>query len=606
MKKIICLLLVLILCFANQLPAFAAVNEALLPSGTKAADIEASVDAYVNEHKDTTAAVSVAVFTRDEVVMEKAYGYTDLENKIANDSEAVFEWGSCTKLLTWVSVMQLVEQGKIDLNRDVQAYLPPAFFKNLKYGEPITMLNLMNHNAGWQETVTDLFIKDKKDIKSLGDELKYLEPEQIYKPGEIVAYSNWGAALAGYIVECVSGQSFSDYVKEHIFTPLGMEHTAISADLSDNEWVLNQRMKEKCYSTNNTSLDTSLYYIALYPAGMATGTISDFVKFARAFIPASGSNSPLFQNAETLDTMLSPSSYYGDKETPRNCHGFWTDRFAADVLWHNGGTIGSTSYFAFDKESGTGAVILTNQSDESVYTGGLLPLIFGKHKNTDKVDSTVDISGVYLNSQSCYAGYAKLYGLLNTLELTKEDAGTFTVPGSTVTMTGVSSNTFQLSTGGFIYASSDDQGRTILQMFSSDFFPADKSKLLLEYLLLLLFVLASVYSAVSFIIEAVRWTKKERKPLDGFRMAVNAAVIISFGLCLNIMSTLLLMYSPLFRNIYWKLALCNFMAFLPIAFVPILIIQWRKLDCTVKLKVSLIINAFIGLISSANLLYWLG
>lgn len=107
----------------------------------------------------------------------------------------------------------------------------------------------------------------------------------------------------------------------------------------------------------------------------ATGTLGDFVKFAKAFIPKEGGASPLFENTATLDEMLSPTLYYADNMTARICHGFWTDQLGVPVLWHDSRTVGSTSWFAFDQESGTGIVTLTNQSGESIYTCGLLPLV---------------------------------------------------------------------------------------------------------------------------------------------------------------------------------------------------------------------------------------
>lgn len=132
-------------------------------------------------------------------------------------------WGSATKSRVWISVMQLWEQGKIDLDADIREYLPADFLTNLRYGAPVTITHLMNHNAGFQEAYADLFVKDPGAVRSLEDALKAHEPEQIYAPGTVTAYSNWGVALAGYIVERISGEDFAGYVHRHIFEPLGME-----------------------------------------------------------------------------------------------------------------------------------------------------------------------------------------------------------------------------------------------------------------------------------------------------------------------------------------------------------------------------------------------
>lgn len=610
MKKIICTLLILILCAANQLPTYAA-ESITLPSGIASSDIESIIDSYVKENEDTTAAMSVAVLTGDKILLEKAYGYTDLENKLVNDRESVFEWGSCTKLLTWVSVMQLVEKGSIDLNKDIQEYLPDGFLHKLKFDKPITMLNLMNHNAGWQETATDLFVKDKKNIKELGDALQYIEPAQANEPGKIVTYSNWGAALAGYIVECVSGQNFGDYVHANIFKPLGMDHTAIKSDLTDNEWVLNQRMKEKCYTTNNESLGTSFHYLTLYPSGMATGTLTDFIKFAQAFLPAEGNVSPLFTKVETLKQMLSPSLTYIDGETPRICHGLWTDQLGVPVLWHDGGTLGSSSWFAFDKESGTGIVTLTNQKEESIYNCGLLPIVFGKYDNSKADGTSSDISGIYVNTRSCFLGYTKLYSLFNTMEISKNNEGSYTVnSGVDTTITGISKDSYLMDMGGekqfILFKTSDKKGANVLQMVGADYVQINGYGLLAKLGLLLLFVITSLYSFIILLLKALQLLRrKPSQPLDTYRMLVNISAITQLVLFFLIAAKLLMTETPLYQDVHWMLLVGTGLAALPISYAVILIIKWRGLNTSKKTKIGLIVNCIMGLIVSFNMLYWI-
>lgn len=134
--------------------------------------------------------------------------------------------------------MQLYEADKIDLNRDIREYLPDNFLNNLSYDKPITILDLMNHKAGFQDTY---FIQttDPSEIKSLDDTLSTNQPRQIYEPGQHTGYSNWGAALGAFIVERVSGMDYVDYVHENIFRPLKMDHSSISPVFDDNEWVKN-------------------------------------------------------------------------------------------------------------------------------------------------------------------------------------------------------------------------------------------------------------------------------------------------------------------------------------------------------------------------------
>lgn len=297
------------------------------PSGIAYSKMEDAISEYVTKRHAGLASVAVGVFDGSDTLCESYFGYADMENKIAADADTVYEWGSISKLFVWVSVMQLYEQGLLDLNANVRDYLPKDFLTKLEYDTPITMQNLMNHTAGWQETTYNVEVSDKLDIVSLEDALKNTEPPQIYQPGIVTAYSNWGTALAAYIVERISGLDYAAYVQESILKPLGMEHTAVKADLTDHKWVESKRQSLKCYSITTESQEeygTAISYILLYPVGSVTGTLSDFMTFAKAFVTDSA-ECPLFEKEDTLKIMLTATSFYGDGTKDygieRNCHG---------------------------------------------------------------------------------------------------------------------------------------------------------------------------------------------------------------------------------------------------------------------------------------------
>ena len=227
MKKFLSAILSVVTAFSMLCTTVSAV-ENTTPSGIEFANIGTEIEAFAKENEGNYASFATAVFSGDEVLYSKHFGYIDRENQIAADENSVYEWGSISKMFIWVSVMQLHEQGKLDLNADIQTYLPEGFLKKLKYDEPITIMNLMNHNVGWQETMSALEVADEKDIISLEEALRKTEPAQVFKPGEITAYSNWGAALAGYIVERVSGMDYEEYLQKNVLEPLGMEQTDVS------------------------------------------------------------------------------------------------------------------------------------------------------------------------------------------------------------------------------------------------------------------------------------------------------------------------------------------------------------------------------------------
>ncbi|MGV2788385.1 serine hydrolase, partial [Clostridium perfringens] len=126
----------------------------------------------------------------------------------------------------WTSVMQLVEAGKMKLDQDIRAYFPEEFAKKLRYDKPITMLDIMSHTAGYEQHPLSTFTPSAENLTSLEETLLSSQPEQIYEPGKVIAYSNFATALAGLAVEKVSGESFSDYEMNHILRPLGMNRSS--------------------------------------------------------------------------------------------------------------------------------------------------------------------------------------------------------------------------------------------------------------------------------------------------------------------------------------------------------------------------------------------
>ena len=271
--------------------------------------------------------------------------------------------------------MQLWEQGKINLEEDIRTYLPEGFLKNLRYDKPITMLDLMNHQAGFDETT--FYMRSDKSIEEI---LKEQQPIQSFEPGTVTAYSNYGAGLAALIVERISGQTFADYAHEHIFQPLGMDKTAILPDLSDNSYVQKKRQETKGYDTKGNLLSKDHFITSIYPTGAATGTFKDLEKFAQALL----ARKTLFDRPETWNTLYTASSTYPDTDIIRNAHGFWANEYGTTVLGHGGNTAGSTSRIMLDLEHGIGYVVMTNQGTEQNYNFQMPELVFGPRKTASK------------------------------------------------------------------------------------------------------------------------------------------------------------------------------------------------------------------------------
>ena len=164
-------------------------------------EIEAFMDqlfvSLLQEHHVPGAVVPVV--KDGEMIFAKGYGVADVENGISVSADkTLFRTGSVSKLFVWTAVMQLVEQGKIDLNADINSYLTKFKIPD-GFGKPITMLNLMNHNAGFEERAIGESVGSAEAIKPLEEYLIEHMPARVRAPGEFTAYSNYGASLAGYI-----------------------------------------------------------------------------------------------------------------------------------------------------------------------------------------------------------------------------------------------------------------------------------------------------------------------------------------------------------------------------------------------------------------------
>ncbi len=159
-----------------------------------------------------------------QTLVERGYGYADRDSGRHVDPESTLcRIGSVSKLFTWTAVMQLVEAGRLDLDRDVNAYLDFAIPS--RDGQPITLCNLMTHTPGFEEAIKNLITDDADRLRPLGESLERWTPGRIFPAGEVPAYSDYGVSLAGYIVERVSGESLDDYLDTHVFEPLRMSST---------------------------------------------------------------------------------------------------------------------------------------------------------------------------------------------------------------------------------------------------------------------------------------------------------------------------------------------------------------------------------------------
>jgi CubicO group peptidase (beta-lactamase class C family) len=260
------------------------------------ADLEAWLDGFFPhalEQGDIAGAV-VMVVKNGAILLEKGYGYADVKNKVPMDpQQTLMGVGSVSKLFTWTAVMQLVEQGKLNLDRNVNDYLdfkiPDAF------GKPITLRDLMTHTAGFEEMLKQ-YTTAGSVPRSLEEYLNAIPvPKRIYPPGTVPAYSNYGANLAGYIVQRISGEPFSSYIEHHILNPLGMRRSTFRRP--PPPLLLNDLAKNYGLASSGEPLPANANdpEPVEMPAGGFVSTADDMSRFMVAHL-----NDGRFENAQIL------------------------------------------------------------------------------------------------------------------------------------------------------------------------------------------------------------------------------------------------------------------------------------------------------------------
>jgi len=198
-------------------------------------DVEAFLDGLVPLQllREDIAGAVIVVVKNGNIFFNKGYGFADMKGKVAlSPTATLVRPGSISKTFAWTAVMQLVERGKINLDRDINDYLD--FEVPHTFGRAVTLRNLMTHTAGFEEVLKDLVVDQSSQLVPLRAFVAAHQPNQIFAPGTVPAYSNYGADLAGCIVERVSERPFDDYVQENIFRPLGITHATFLQPLPDS------------------------------------------------------------------------------------------------------------------------------------------------------------------------------------------------------------------------------------------------------------------------------------------------------------------------------------------------------------------------------------
>ncbi|MBK8902506.1 MAG: serine hydrolase [Anaerolineaceae bacterium] len=411
---------------ASPVAAQPAVNGPTDPS-----ELEAFLDGVLTAEMESNhiAGAVVAVVKDGEIFFNKGYGYADLAQHIPVDPErTLFRPGSVSKLFVWTAVMQLVEQGKLSLDTDVNEYLD--FTIPDTYPEPITLKHLLTHTPGFEDIGEDLFKLSAEEMHPLDEYLKTHIPARVYPPGEIGAYSNYGTALAGYIVERVSGLPFAEYVEQNIFAPLQMEHSTFRQPLPEN---LASDMSEGYNFANGGYLEGGFEYVQAYPAGSLSATAADMARFMMAHLQNGRfGESQILQ--ENTARQMQQQLFTHDPRLNGMAYGFFASTINGQrILSHGGDTILFHTGLFLIPEQNIGLFISTNSTGGAEVSNAVLNAFLDRYYPVEAataLQSPADFSeritpylGAYTLARNNFSTFEKIISLTTPINASLNDEG---------------------------------------------------------------------------------------------------------------------------------------------------------------------------------------
>lgn len=240
---------------------------------------------------------AVVVIVKDgKPLLQKGYGYADWDKSQPVDpNRTLFRPGSISKLFTWTAVMQLVEQGKLDLDTDVNRYLD--FTVPGRNGKALTLRHILTHTTGLEEAGRALIVYGEHGSDNTAVLKNYIPP-YLYDPGTTQGYSNWATGLAGYIVQRTSGLSFDDYIEQRIFAPLKMTQSSFRQPLPK---ALRGQMSQGYISVDEEPKGYEV--VSLPPAGSLASPGSDMARFMLAYLNGGELDGQRILKPETVKLM---------------------------------------------------------------------------------------------------------------------------------------------------------------------------------------------------------------------------------------------------------------------------------------------------------------
>ncbi len=540
-------------------PVEAAAAQPLGDAGLRGPEeLEAFVDGFVGGELEAyhVAGLTVAVVKDGQLFFAKGYGLADVERRVPVDADkTLFRPGSVSKLFTWTAVMQLVEQGKLDLDADVNTFLT-QFKIPATYAAPITLRNALTHTVGLEDGgIGYLMARSPAEIVPLAQSLGRHMPARVRPVGTSCeglssSYSNWATSMAGLIVANVSGTSFEDYVDANILRPLGMNSSTFKEPLPE---ALEKRMSVG-YSFEAGAFKPHGYeFIANFgPAGSLAATATDMARFMIAHLQEGGAGDARILKPETTRAMhsrvLSPNPAVSGSGL-----GFYEDYVnGRRIIAHGGDTNYFHSELGLLEKEGVGYFVSVNTGGKAALVPRHFVRAFMNHyfparlpvvtPPDDFASRAGKYAGHYRAIRHSYTKLEKVFGLLGGATVAATGKKTLVIPdifGESAQYAEVAPAVFREVDGDRMVAFIENDAGQVLGMVGQfAFIPFDKLRwyeaapfqFTLLGLCVLLFLIALVSALRNWKSDkagprAARWARRNL----GLLGALNLAFVVGFA-----------------------------------------------------------------------------
>lgn len=406
-----------------------------------------STENFFNEMSDTVqkmtgpgkAKGAVLAVVKDGEIRLAGFGYADEGNGIeAAGDRTAFRIGSISKTFAAVAAQILVQEGRLNMDRNISEYLEPDF-PALRY--PVTMRRLLTHTAGFEDMLTGIAVCNVSDTEPLSESVRKYVPEQVFVPGTVTSYSNYGIALAAYVIQQIVQQDFSEFCRANIFIPLHMTRTTF-------EYMHDIYVSKPYLPGGSETLEP---FINLYPEGSAVSTAEDMAKYMKWLLDA---NDTRIISNEMKKNIF--EKHFSMSDDLPGVGLTWNRKVRNGSLYFDkkGETANFYSRIALYPDSGTGVFLSFNtylpEHEISAAINAATDLLHGTAEKSSYISGgkAADIRGSYINNCTSFTTYEKILSYIvpgKIIRITGSPSDGFLINGNAMTHVG---NNMYSSTAG--------------------------------------------------------------------------------------------------------------------------------------------------------------